>query len=83
MAVAAREDLLAAGLAVFDRDGFRGRDGGGHPHPRAGVQRQLLPFLRIEEGTGRHAVPGSARRYHAAILAAIDASWARGRASAG
>src|SRR5712671_785403 len=45
MVARARGDLLAAGLAVFDRDGF---------------ERQLLPLLRIEKGTGRHAVPRSA-----------------------
>jgi hypothetical protein len=55
--MAVREDLLAAGLAVFDMTASRG-DGGGHSHPRAGLERQLLPFLRIEEGTGGHAVSG-------------------------
>ena len=38
-----------------------GRHRGGHPNPRAGVQWQLLPFLRIQEGTRRHPVPGNPR----------------------
>src|ERR1019366_5931307 len=60
MVARAREDLLAAGLAVFDRDGFEGATVAGHSHPGADLKWQLFPFLRIEEGAGGHPVSGSA-----------------------
>ena len=59
MAAQLREDLLAAGLAVFDRDGFEGATVAAIRARARRLQRQLLPLLRIEEGTGRHAVSGN------------------------
>ncbi len=68
----AREDLLAAGLAVFDRDGFEGatvaairsraRASNGSFFHFFGSKKELAGTLFLEV----------LRRYHAAIVAAID-----------
>ena len=68
----AREDLLAAGLAVFDRDGFEGatvaairtraRASNGSFFHFFGSKKELAGTLFLE-------ILG---RYHAAILAALD-----------
>ena len=50
MATTAREDLLAAGLAVFDRDGFEGAT---VPPFEPGRGRQRFSILRVE-GAGQH-----------------------------
>ncbi|MCA6113414.1 TetR/AcrR family transcriptional regulator [Bradyrhizobium sp. WSM 1738] len=70
----AREDLLAAGLAVFDRDGFEGATVAAiRSHARAsngsffhffGSKKELAGTLFLE-------ILG---RYHAAIIAAVDES---------
>ena len=72
MATAAREDLLAAGLAVFDRDGFEGatvaairtraRTSNGSFFHFFGSKKELAGTLFLEV----------LQRYHAAVLAAID-----------
>jgi AcrR family transcriptional regulator len=72
MAARAREDLLAAGLAVFDRDGFEGatvaairtraRASNGSFFHFFGSKKELAGTLFLEV----------LQRYHAAILAAID-----------
>jgi AcrR family transcriptional regulator len=74
MVARAREDLLAAGLAVFDRDGFEGatvaairsraRASNGSFFHFFGSKKELAGTLFLEV----------LRRYHAAILAAVDAS---------
>ena len=74
MVARAREDLLAAGLAVFDRDGFEGatvaairtraRASNGSFFHFFGSKKELAGTLFLEV----------LQRYHAAILAAIDAS---------
>jgi len=71
MATTAREDLLAAGLAVFDRDGFEGatvaairtraRASNGSFFHFFGSKKELAGTLFLE----------ILQRYHAAILAAI------------
>jgi AcrR family transcriptional regulator len=71
MATTAREDLLAAGLAVFDRDGFEGatvaairtraRTSNGSFFHFFGSKKELAGTLFLEV----------LQRYHAAILAAI------------
>jgi len=71
MATTAREDLLAAGLAVFDRDGFEGatvaairtraRASNGSFFHFFGSKKELAGTLFLEV----------LQRYHAAILAAI------------
>ena len=70
----AREDLLAAGLAVFDRDGFEGatvaairtraRASNGSFFHFFGSKKELAGTLFLE-------ILG---RYHAAVLAAVDES---------
>lgn len=74
MAAQAREDLLAAGLAVFDRDGFEGatveairtraRASNGSFFHFFGSKKELAGTLFLEV----------LQRYHAAVLAAIDPS---------
>src|SRR4030081_565626 len=74
MVTTAREDLLAAGLAVFDRDGFEGatvaairtraRASNGSFFHFFGSKKELAGTLFLEV----------LQRYHAAILAAIDTS---------
>lgn len=72
MATTAREDLLAAGLAVFDRDGFEGatvaairtraRASNGSFFHFFGSKKELAGTLFLEV----------LQRYHAAVLAAVD-----------
>jgi AcrR family transcriptional regulator len=74
MVARAREDLLAAGLAVFDRDGFEGatvaairtraRTSNGSFFHFFGSKKELAGTLFLEV----------LQRYHAAVLAALDAS---------
>jgi AcrR family transcriptional regulator len=74
MVAHAREDLLAAGLAVFDRDGFEGatvaairaqaRASNGSFFHFFGSKKELAGTLFLEV----------LQRYHAAVLAAIDTS---------
>jgi AcrR family transcriptional regulator len=74
MAARARADLLAAGLAVFDRDGFEGatvaairtraRTSNGSFFHFFGSKKELAGTLFLEV----------LQRYHAAVLAAIDTS---------
>ena len=74
MVARAREDLLAAGLAVFDRDGFEGatvaairtraRTSNGSFFHFFGSKKELAGTLFLEV----------LQRYHAAVLAAVDAS---------
>jgi len=68
----AREDLLAAGLAVFDRDGFEGatvtairtraRASNGSFFHFFGTKKELAGTLFLE----------TLGRYHAAVVAAVD-----------
>src|SRR6187402_210033 len=70
----AREDLLAAGLAVFDRDGFEGatvaairsraRASNGSFFHFFGSKKELAGTLFLE----------LLQHYHAAVLAAVDPS---------
>jgi AcrR family transcriptional regulator len=74
MATTAREDLLAAGLAAFDRDGFEGatvaairtraRASNGSFFHFFGSKKELAGTLFLE----------ILQRYHAAMLAALDQS---------
>jgi AcrR family transcriptional regulator len=74
MVTRARADLLAAGLAVFDRDGFEGatvaairsraRASNGSFFHFFGSKKELAGTLFLEV----------LQRYHAAVLAAIDTS---------
>ncbi len=74
MVAGVREDLLAAGLAVFDRDGFEGatvaairaraRASNGSFFHCFGSKKELAGTLFLEV----------LQRYHAAVLAALDPS---------
>jgi AcrR family transcriptional regulator len=74
MVARAREDLLAAGLAVFDRDGFEGatvaairtraRASNGSFFHFFGSKKELAGTLFLEV----------LQRYHAAVLAAVHAA---------
>src|SRR5258705_13051432 len=74
MATTAREDLLSAGLAVFDRDGFEGatvaairtraRASNGSFFHFFGSKKELAGTLFLE----------ILQRYHAGIVAAIEPS---------
>ena len=74
MVARAREDLLAAGLAVFDREGFEGatvaairsraRASNGSFFHFFGSKKELAGTLFLE----------LLRHYHAAVLAAVDPS---------
>jgi AcrR family transcriptional regulator len=74
MVAGVREDLLAAGLAVFDRNGFEGatvaairtraRASNGSFFHFFGSKKELAGTLFLEV----------LQRYHAAVLAALDAS---------
>src|SRR4030088_1224447 len=74
MVARARGDLLAAGLAVFDRDGFEGatvapirtraRASNGSFFHFFGSKKELAGTLFLEV----------LQRYHAAVLAAVDES---------
>jgi AcrR family transcriptional regulator len=75
MAIGVRQDLLAAGLAVFDRDGFEGatvaairtraRASNGSFFHCFGSKKELAGTLFLEV----------LQTYHAAMLAAIDADF--------
>src|SRR4029453_13003554 len=74
MVTTAREDLLAAGLAVFDRDGFEGatvaairsraRASNGSFFHFFGSKKELAGTLFLE----------LLQHYHAAVVAAVDPS---------
>jgi len=74
MAAQVRDDLLAAGLAVFDRDGFEGatvaairaraRASNGSFFHFFGSKKELAGALFLE----------TLQRYHAAVLAVVDPS---------
>ena len=70
----AREDLLAAGLAVFDRDGFEGATVAAiRTRARASNGSFFHFFASKKEFAGTLFLEIIAR-YHAAILAAVDES---------
>ena len=81
----AREDLLAAGLAVFDRDGFEGatvaairtraRASNGSFFHFFGSKKALAGTLFLEILGRYHAAPGTERRT-SVISSQSGASWA-------
>jgi len=70
----AREDLLAAGLAVFDRDGFEGATVAAHPNPRAGSNGSFFHFFGSKKELAGTLFLEILGRYHASVLAAIGES---------
>jgi AcrR family transcriptional regulator len=74
VAAGAREDLLAAGLAVFDRDGFEGATVAAI-RARAGASNgSFFHFFGSKKELAGILFLQVLQRYHAAMLAAIDTS---------
>jgi AcrR family transcriptional regulator len=74
MAAGVREDLLAAGLAVFDRDGFEGATVAAI-RTRAGASNgSFFHFFGSKKELAGTLFLQVLQRYHAAMLAAIDSS---------
>ena len=74
MASTAREDLLAAGLAVFDRDGFEGATVAAiRTHARAS-NGSFFHFFGSKKALAGTLFLDILQRYHAAMLAVLDRS---------
>jgi len=72
----AREDLLAAGLAVFDRDGFDGATVAAIRTRARASNGSFFHFFASKKELAGTLFLEVLQRYHAAILAAIDTSTA-------
>src|ERR1700716_1597855 len=70
----AREDLLAAGLAVFDRDGFEGATVGAIRTRARASNGSFFHFFASKKELAGTLFLEIIARYHAAILATIDES---------
>ena len=74
MATTAREDLLAAGLAVFDRDGFEGATVAAI-RARAGASNgSFFHFFGSKKALAGTLFLDILQRYHAMMLAELDQS---------
>ena len=74
MVAGAREDLLAAGLAVFDRDGFDGATVAAI-RTRAGASNgSFFHFFASKKELAGTLFLEVLQRYHVGLLAAVDAS---------
>lgn len=76
MVAGAREDLLAAGLAVFDRDGFDGATVAAIRTRARASNGSFFHFFASKKELAGTLFLEVLQRYHAAILAAIDTSTA-------
>jgi AcrR family transcriptional regulator len=74
MAARAREDLLAAGLAVFDRDGFEGATVAAIRTRARASNGSFFHFFGSKKELAGTLFVDVLRHYHAAILAAVDVS---------
>ena len=72
MAAGAREDLLAAGLAVFDRDGFEGATVAAIRARARASNGSFFHFFESKKELAGTLFLEVLQRYHAAILAAIE-----------
>src|SRR4030088_3272716 len=72
MAAGAREDLLAAGLAVFERDGFEGATVAAIRTRARASNGSFFHFFESKKELAGTLVLEGLQRYHAAILAAIE-----------
>ncbi len=70
----AREDLLAAGLAVFDRDGFEGATVAAIRTRARASNGSFFHFFASKKELAGTLFLEIIARYHAAILAAVDES---------
>jgi AcrR family transcriptional regulator len=74
MAAGAREGLLAAGLAVFDRDGFDGATVAAIRTRARASNGSFFHFFASKKELAGTLFLEVLQRYHAAIVAAIDTS---------
>jgi len=74
VAAGAREDLLAAGLAVFDRDGFDGATVAAIRARARASNGSFFHFFASKKELAGTLFLEVLQRYHAAIVAAIDTS---------
>jgi AcrR family transcriptional regulator len=74
MVARAREDLLAAGLAVFDRDGFEGATVAAIRTRARASNGSFFHFFRSKKELAGTLFIEVLQRYHAAVLTAIDTS---------
>ena len=74
MATTAREDLLAAGLAVFDRDGFEGATVAAIRTRAQASNGSFFHFFGSKKELAGTLFLDVLQRYHAGMLAAIDAN---------
>ena len=72
MAAGAREDLLAAGLAVFERDGFEGATVAAIRTRARASNGSFFHFFESKKELAGTLFLEVLQRYHAAILAAIE-----------
>ena len=72
MATSAREDLLAAGLAVFDRDGFEGATVAAIRARARASNGSFFHFFGSKKELAGTLFLQTLERYHAAVLAAIN-----------
>jgi AcrR family transcriptional regulator len=74
MVARARGDLLAAGLAVFDRDGFEGATVAAIRARARASNGSFFHFFRSKKELAGTLFIEVLQRYHAAVLTAIDTS---------
>jgi AcrR family transcriptional regulator len=72
MAAGAREDLLAAGLAVFERDGFEGATVAAIRTRARASNGSFFHFFESKKELAGTLFLEVLQRYHAAVLAAIE-----------
>jgi AcrR family transcriptional regulator len=73
VATTAREDLLAAGLAVFDRDGFEGATVAAIRTRARASNGSFFHFFGSKKELAGTLFLQTLEHYHAAVLAAVDA----------
>jgi AcrR family transcriptional regulator len=74
LATTAREDLLAAGLAVFDRDGFEGATVAAIRTRARASNGSFFHFFGSKKELAGTLFLQTLERYHAAVLAAVGPS---------
>src|SRR3979411_249867 len=74
MGAGAREDLLAAGFAVFERDGFEGATVAAIRARARASNGSFFHFFGSKNELAGTLCREVLQRYHAAVLAAIDPS---------
>ena len=72
MVAGAREDLMAAGLAVFDRDGFEGATVAAIRTRARASNGSFFHFFRSKKELAGALFLEVLQHYHAAVLAALD-----------